>query len=725
MPGSPRIREWYVERGAVVSDACDGLGVGGSYDVYQEPRMVGLGGPGGAGKSTVASMVVARPNVQMSFRKGVLWLPVGKGAKDRLEALMFDLAFMVYETVMQKRCRPPRKANVQINTEDGAAYIREVVDESSRRFLVVADDVWDVEVLEALRKAGAWVLYTTRKDKLLPDAPPLRLDQVRKEEAEMVLRRAAELDDDAPLPEAAYEVMRRCEFVVLDLVLVGRRGEVRERRDELAWRKVLRRIMEAQKEGEDGGQLRPWRAAALRAGLGVLAGDNPLNKELYLALALLPTGLAFPSKVAGVLLCGDDCSAEALKTANKVLEVLERLSILALEAGGKYRVHEDHVDFVWDCLKTNRETRDAALPRWRAYISSVEALDTYTSAWLAKMWHVLAQVEGGAVASSPYEATLDALGASSPRFPRAVRKVAEFHFERRDWMEAYNKYSSLLDFEEDPVNGHGLPEAKILHKLGMCASEMPGYEEKTVKLLRQALKIQERTLGGDHPYVANTLHSLGVCIREAGETGEAEKLLRQALAVRQEKLNGDPLGLARIQYSLGVCVYNTGRLREAREMLKPALAIRVDRLGRDHPEVANALYYLGLCDHKAGRTADGEKKLYQALDIFEQKLGKNHLDVADTFFSLGMCALEAGGRAAEAEKLYRRALAIRQQKLPPQHLKVESAMHALGVCASLGGRMEEARGLLEENPGVAFGYEVAVRGGELTRARERGGEEER
>lgn len=67
-----------------------------------------------------------------------------------------------------------------------------------------------------------WVVCTTRDGTLLPEAPPLRLNQVLKEEAEvMVLRRAAGLDDDTRLPEAAYDLLSRGEFVLSDLAFVG------------------------------------------------------------------------------------------------------------------------------------------------------------------------------------------------------------------------------------------------------------------------------------------------------------------------------------------------------------------------------------------------------------------------------------------------------------------------------------------------------------------------
>ncbi|CAM9271349.1 unnamed protein product, partial [Hapterophycus canaliculatus] len=98
---APRVRDWFVQRGEVISEVCDRLGIGrNADDSFEESQIVGLAGPGGAGKSTVASMIVAREDVRASFFNGVLWLQVGQGAKDSLAKLMTRLAGMVYETVL-------------------------------------------------------------------------------------------------------------------------------------------------------------------------------------------------------------------------------------------------------------------------------------------------------------------------------------------------------------------------------------------------------------------------------------------------------------------------------------------------------------------------------------------------------------------------------------------------------------------------------------------------
>ena len=692
--------------------------------------MVGLAGPGGAGKSTAASMVVAEVDVRASFHKGVLWLQVGQGATVRLPELMLRLAGMVYERVMSKACRPPRKAGLDKDPEDGAAYIQEVVDDSCRRFLVIADDVWDVEVLTELKRAGVWVLYTTRQDDLLPE-PPLRLDEVLPEEAEMVLRRAADLDNDERLPDAAYELMRRCEFGVLHLAFVGRWGDVRGRKENRPWQRTLERIEEAQK-GDKGGKPLSWRAAVLRAGLEELACDNPKHKELYLSLAILPKGLAFSSEVAAVLLYGDDFSGGDLDAASGVVATLERLSILTLRGGERYSVHDEHADFIQGCFEASRGTRDSVLRWWRGYLSSVRALVAFSSDWLVKSWDVLAHCEDKETPSRPYDVALGAMDSSNAELSTALEKVAEFQWLREDWSGAYSKYSQLLEIEEELLGVDHLDVALTLFTLGACAFRAGRMEEaeelcrralairevklgighpevvstlrelgvcltnagrrkEAEELLRQALAVQEGKLGFDHPDVAHTLHEFGVCLASEGRTKEAEECLRRALAIREEKLGADHPDVARTVQDLGVCLANAGRMKEAEDFLRRALAIRGDKLAVNHPDVASTLHSLGVCLSGSGRREEAEEFLQRALEIRE-KLGDDYLDVARTLHELGVCALTTETPAV-AEKLYRRALAIREETLGVDHQDVARTLHELGVCLCNAGRRTEAEEL--------------------------------
>ncbi|CBJ30617.1 Tetratricopeptide TPR_2 repeat protein [Ectocarpus siliculosus] len=558
--GAPSIRDWYVEWVGVATQICHHLGIGTSNGIPsfpgEQPRMVGLAGPGGAGKSTVASMVVTQVDVQAFFRGRVLWLSVGKGAKDRLPALMFELANRVRETVLQKMARRPREATVGIIRGRGGLHPRgggqgrHALPGGSRR---------------RLGRGGAGGAQESRgvghlhhpQDRTVPGNPG---------------------DKAGGGPG-------------------GGGGD----------------------DASAGG--RPWRAS-----------PPP------------PGGVRADEAVALILLYGDDFSESALKAAEAVLGTLERLSI--------------HVDFVLDRPLAKHYTRDTALPRWRRYISSVRALNTYSSAWLDKVWEKLSKVEGEGFVRSPYNAALNAImDDSEGELLEALRRAAEFHFCREDWSEAFDKYSNLLLIKEQTAGPHHPDVAKILHNLGMCACEV-GREKETEGYLRRALTIQEEKLAPDDPHITSTLHSLGVYTRKSGKVEEAEGFIRRALDIRKGKLCTDPLILGRTLHSLGVGAYDAVRLEEAEDLLLRALATREGVLGSVHLEVADTLHVLGGCALEAGRMEDAEKLYLRALVIREEKLGRDHPDVSRTLRNLGICSVHKARLSEETAGVVRRTLAI-------------------------------------------------------------------
>ena len=714
------------------------LGVGSSAS--GKPQMVGVAGPSGSGKSTFASMVIDQEDVRASFHEGVLWLRVGQGAKNHLPELMFRLAVMVYEVVLEKDARPPRKASLGIDPEDGAAYIREVAGEVSRRFLVVADDVWEVEVLRELENAQVWVLYTTRQTDLLPE-PPLRLDQLRKGEAEMVLRRAAEIGDDSPLPEAAYELMDLCEYSVMHLAFIGRWRDVRERRSDAAWRTVLDRLLQARDrrntefdvalpnepgldsvlenlEQDEVGDVLPWRVAVLRAGLEELDCDDKRNKELYIALALIPEGFMFPSEVVAVLLYGgNNLSAEDVEAAEGVAAVLERWSVLSSDDGGMYRVHDDHADFARECITAYPKSREKALPMWRGYISSVRALVTYSSFWLTKIWDVFSQVGGGGVSPPPFEAALDAAGLSNADISKALGRAARFHWRRKDWLAAYKTNSRLLQMNEDVHGGRSVETASTLHALGACLHNT-GQMKEAEEAYRQALAIWRERLGDDHLDVARVLYSLGVCVYGLARTEEAETLHLEALSIREKQLGEDHLDVAKVLHSLGVCVGSTGRWKEADDFFVRALGTR-KKLRVGHPDLSSTLIELVQSSEKhAGLT-----KEVRGVSFAEfTRVHKSAAAGSTSLYSVGPCTrymgmqVKGGVEEADEEKALHRLEETDEEKtshrlaLFEEHgnSAVAGTLRDIGAFALKGGQLEEAERYLllalalgEKDPGAS------------------------
>ena len=609
--------------------------------------MVGLAGPGGAGKSTVASLLISREEVREHFHEGVLWLQVGKGANDRLPELMLDLASMVWETVLLKRGTsvPPRKASMTDEPEDGAAYIREMaVDKGIRNFLVVADDVWEEEVLAELRKAGACVLYTSRRYDLLPETP-VRLDKILEAEAEAVLRLAAELGESERLPDAAYDLIHRSNYIVMDLAFVA--SWVRRRTDERAWRRAVDRIA-AYQEGGVGGRVVSWRTAVLHAGLEEL--DNE-QKDLYLSLAVLPKGLAFEDEVAAVLLYGQDRSTEDLSAARNVSAELERFSILTLEDGGTYRVHDSHADFIREEIEMYPKTRERALREWRKYASSIQALVAWPGEQLVEIWRHMAVLEHVAFIHRPFFMVSDAMRSSDPLYVDVLDALQNFYHLRTAPARAYENAVDILVEEESVLGSDHAGLYPSLKCAEICARRA-GLANKAEYFSLRARPFEEDTSGGmDHLAVSDTLQAFGVDTPVARTIEDHGTFLRYALRSRIHNLGPNHPHVAFTLCELGVGALRAARMEEAEKLLLQALD-SADTRGESRP-----LHWLGVWHFELGRVKEAEGYLQRSLMLRENQLGPDHHEVAVTLRMLGKCALSAG-RREEAISFFTRSLTI-------------------------------------------------------------------
>lgn len=625
-----------------IERACELLGINGEGTAAQESRMVGLVGPGGAGKSTVASMVIHSAHVQAHFQKGVLWLPVGQGAANRLSELLLDLAIMVWETVLPKCVRAPEKGGAVVKPEDGAEYIRGWVDEGSRSFLVVADDVWENEVLEGLGKAGVWVLYTSRCGALSESV--VWFNRIGDEEAETVLKLAAELEESQRLPDAAHQLILKSECV-MDLAFVGRWSIVHGRTDAKAWQKAVDRIVAFQNGGAEGEKPISWRTAVLHAGYEELGRmSNNQVSDLYLSLAVLPKGLAFAEKVAAVLLYGKDYSTDDLTAATKLSATLERFSILTLEDGGTHRVHDEHADFIRKRITNSPELRKGALGVWRQYAASKHAVLTWTEKELVKIWRDIDELEGTGITPRPFAMVLDTVDRSE--YLIVLEFLLSFYDRRRQPAKALDNAREMLAIEESELGPNNPGIVATLECAGKCA-RLAGLEDEANEYLQRAQAIQEIT-----PCRSD---------KEARETSTIEDdkpFLRRALAVRMDSLHADHPHIAITYCELGVGALRAGNPEEAEKSLQQALRI-CERQGADSIEITRPLHWIGVLHLEIEQIDSAVDYLQRALEIREERLGPNHPDVADTVHKLGQCALKAE-KEQEAGDLFLRALKIRE-----------------------------------------------------------------
>jgi hypothetical protein len=197
----PALPARYVARAGIFDAVC--------HDVLSYGT-VSLVGMGGAGKTILATAIARDPNVQAAFPDGIAWVDAGPQATP---------------TQLQERlaARLTGKTVSFPTAEEGRHRLAELL--ASRAFLLVIDDIWDAEALNALNVTGApqgALLFTTRGRGIAraAGATEREVDQLTLDQALALLGHWTDTGFDQ-LPPIADRLCLRVGNLALGVALVG------------------------------------------------------------------------------------------------------------------------------------------------------------------------------------------------------------------------------------------------------------------------------------------------------------------------------------------------------------------------------------------------------------------------------------------------------------------------------------------------------------------------
>jgi tetratricopeptide (TPR) repeat protein len=135
--------------------------------------------------------------------------------------------------------------------------------------------------------------------------------------------------------------------------------------------------------------------------------------------------------------------------------------------------------------------------------------------------------------------------------------------------------------------GFEFPEAtRLLNETGFYLLKRGRYE-LAYPFHTRALAILKKTLGPEHPSVA-------------------ESLFRQALAIDEKSFGPEHPAVARDLNNLALLLKDTNQHAEAEPLFQRALAIREKALGSEHPDVATSLENYARCLRAMDRSQEAE-----------------------------------------------------------------------------------------------------------------------
>jgi len=269
-----------------------------------------------------------------------------------------------------------------------------------------------------------------------------------------------------------------------------------------------------------------------------------------------------------------------------------------------------------------------------------------------------------------------------------------------------------------------------------------GEWPKAAEMFQEALEVDARAYGPDHPEVAVDAERLAAAYVNMDRLAEAEPLYQRVIAIRQAALGPGDRTLLEPLRRLAEVHRRLDRFEDAVADLQRAGRVATGAFGVESAEVAAVLSELadlysargdwskaeGYC-RRALRTAErvtgggsaatgiyvfrlaktlvaqdrneeAEALFRRVLLIDEKVHGSDHVEVAADLAALGD-ALDAQGKHAEAEAVYARALGIREKTYGPESAELLTSIYNLADALGPQGKYADAEALVRRACGIA------------------------
>ena len=255
--------------------------------------------------------------------------------------------------------------------------------------------------------------------------------------------------------------------------------------------------------------------------------------------------------------------------------------------------------------------------------------------------------------------------------------------------EAEELFVTVLRLQE------GEPESPFmaitLHNLGVLRANQSDLEGAE-RFHRDALAMWRRIFPGGHPEISRSLEQYARVAQEQGQWTAADSLYREAID-EWALLYGDAHPhLASIWANQANLRYRMGEFQNAAAAYREA--IRVWRTIGDEQTIGVGLSNLGVIERERGAYESSDTLLAEALAIRRDLYDDPHTDIALTLnATAGLRNLQS--RFGEAEALAREAMSQYDELLPPEHSAHRGPQQVLGISLVSQGRFSEARPILQ------------------------------
>gem|GEM_PF-559213 len=272
--------------------------------------------------------------------------------------------------------------------------------------------------------------------------------------------------------------------------------------------------------------------------------------------------------------------------------------------------------------------------------------------------------------------TDQALKNKNKRAARLADELGYYLEANADYPGARSYYLQAMEINRK-VLGEEHPDTTVSYnKLGGLLVKMGDYPGARL-YYRRSLETHRKVLGEEHPDTASSLNDLGELTARMGDYPGARRYILQALAIRRRLLGEEHPDTASSLNNLGGLMAKMGDYPSARSYYEQALAIRRKVLGEEHPDTAKSLTDMGELMQAEGDQVGARSNFEQALAIRRKVLGEEHPATAAGLTSLGGL-LQAMIDYPGARSCFEQALAINKKVLGEAHPATITGLNNLG-----------------------------------------------
>jgi tetratricopeptide (TPR) repeat protein len=245
------------------------------------------------------------------------------------------------------------------------------------------------------------------------------------------------------------------------------------------------------------------------------------------------------------------------------------------------------------------------------------------------------------------------LGEENLKVARALNLLGQIRLTQYNFAEADSLLHQALAMYRKLKDE--LMEAKLL---GQLARLLAAYEDRLVEAVtmsRQALAMQKKLLGNDHPDIARSLFSVATLLRRQGKWADAETEYREGVAMWQRLQGKDNFEVDSALGYLAEVLMSQGKLEDAETQRREELAMSRRLNGDEHANVVVSLCWLADLLVREGNLEDAEARAREALAMGRKLFaaGGSSVDASAIVYPVDalVSVLLAQHKEAEAEQL--------------------------------------------------------------------------